>query len=170
VNINLASLVHSLKALGINNVVRFNGPAGDGGPAQGAQGSVPLFSLGMLYCCGELTKNRRSTADGGAAGRLHGGQGDRGVGAVVMCPEEVLTITSMLSAGKVVFYRHKDKEMLADAARQRFKFQRRNAGKAATVKPRRFKFRRAGGGAPAGLHLALPVISGKTGAWVKEQD
>jgi hypothetical protein len=76
----------------------------------------------------------------------------------VLRSDEVLTITSMLSVGKVVFYWPKDKEMLADAARQRFKFQRRKAGKSATTKPRRFKFWRArGAGAPTDLHLAPPV-------------
>jgi hypothetical protein len=85
-------------------------------------------------------------ADGGAVNRLHGGQGDRRIRAVVLRSEEVLTITSMLSVGKVVFYRPKDKEILADATRQRFKFQRRNIGKVATAKPQRFKFRRARGG------------------------
>jgi pre-mRNA-splicing factor ATP-dependent RNA helicase DHX16 len=76
-----------------------------------------LFSLGVLDCCSELTKSGLSAADGGAADRLHGGQGDRGIGVVVLWSEEVLTITSMLSAGKAVFYRPKDNEMLADAAR-----------------------------------------------------
>jgi hypothetical protein len=105
-----------------------------------------LFALGALDCCSELTKNGRSTADGGAVDRLHGGQGDRGVRVVVLRSEEVLTITSMMSVGKAVFYQPKDKEMLADAERQCFKFQRRNAGNAATVKPRRFKFWRVRGG------------------------
>jgi hypothetical protein len=45
------NVVHSLKALRINDVVRF-----DDGPAQGVQGPVPLFALNALDCCGELTK------------------------------------------------------------------------------------------------------------------
>jgi hypothetical protein len=35
-NSNLARVVHSLKALEINDVVHLDGPADDGGPAQGA--------------------------------------------------------------------------------------------------------------------------------------
>jgi hypothetical protein len=134
-----------LKMLGINDVVLFDGSAGDGGPTQGAQGPVAMFAPGALDCYGELTKNEQLAADGGDVDRLHGGQGDRDVGVVVLRSEEVLTITSMLSAGKAVFYRPKDKEMLADGARQHFKFQCRNTGKAATVKPWCFKFRRARG-------------------------
>ena len=36
------------------------------------------------------------------------------------CSEEVLTVVSMLSAGNAVFYRPRDRALLADAARQRF--------------------------------------------------
>jgi hypothetical protein len=57
----LSSLVHSLKTLWINDVVRFDGPAGDGGPAQDAQEPVLLFVLGALDCCSELIKNEQSS-------------------------------------------------------------------------------------------------------------
>jgi hypothetical protein len=93
-----ATTVALLKALGINDVVCFDGSVGDGGPTQGAQGPVAIFAPGALDCYGELTKNKRLAADGGDADRLHGGQGDRDVRAVVLRSEEVLTITSMLSA------------------------------------------------------------------------
>jgi hypothetical protein len=42
-------------------VVRFDGPAGDGGPAQDAQEPVLLFVLGALDCCSELIKNEQSS-------------------------------------------------------------------------------------------------------------
>jgi hypothetical protein len=64
----------------------------------------------------------------------------------VLRSEEVLTITSMLSVGKIIFYWSKDEEMLPNAVRQCFKFQCRKAGKVATAKPCRFKFQRARGG------------------------
>jgi hypothetical protein len=109
--------------------------------------TVALLKAFKDQFCGNLPKNGRSAVDGRAAERFHGSQGDRGVGAVVLRSEEVLTITSMLSVGKIIFYWSKDEEMLPNAVRQCFKFQCRKAGKVATAKPCRFKFQRARGGA-----------------------
>jgi pre-mRNA-splicing factor ATP-dependent RNA helicase DHX16 len=113
---NLTSVVLSLKALGINDLVSFDfmDP-----PATEAllKALEDLFALGALNCRGELTKTGRRMAELPLDPML--------AKAIVAseqygCAEEVLTVASMLSAGNAAFYRPKDKAMLADAARQRF--------------------------------------------------
>jgi pre-mRNA-splicing factor ATP-dependent RNA helicase DHX16 len=113
---NLASVVLSLKALGINDLVSFDfmDP-----PASEAllNALEDLFALGALNSRGELTKTGRRMAElpldpmmakAIVASERYG------------CSEEVLTIAAMLSAGNAVFYRPRDKALIADAARQRF--------------------------------------------------
>ncbi|OEL20338.1 Pre-mRNA-splicing factor ATP-dependent RNA helicase DEAH1 [Dichanthelium oligosanthes] len=113
---NLASVVLSLKALGINDLVSFDfmdPPASEGL----LKALEDLFALGALNSRGELTKTGRRMvelpldpmmAKAIVASERYG------------CSEEVLTVGSMLSAGNAVFYRPKDKALIADAARQRF--------------------------------------------------
>ncbi|PUZ66167.1 hypothetical protein GQ55_3G284700 [Panicum hallii var. hallii] len=118
---NLASVVLSLKALGINDLVSFDfvdPPASEGL----LRALEDLFALGALNSRGELTKTGRRMAELPLDPML--------AKAIVAserygCSEEVLTIASMLSAGNAVFYRPKDRALIADAARQHF-----NAGSA----------------------------------------
>lgn len=118
---NLASVVLSLKALGINDLVSFDfvdPPASEGL----LRALEDLFALGALNSRGELTKTGRRMAELPLDPML--------AKAIVAserygCSEEVRTIASMLSAGNAVFYRPKDRALVADAARQRF-----NAGSA----------------------------------------
>ncbi|KAF8765753.1 hypothetical protein HU200_008260 [Digitaria exilis] len=113
---NLASVVLSLKALGINDLVSFDfmdPPASEGL----LRALEDLFALGALNSRGELTKTGRRMAELPLDPML--------AKAIVAsekygCSEEMITIASMLSAGNAVFYRPKDKALIADAARQRF--------------------------------------------------
>ncbi|CAN6337723.1 unnamed protein product [Urochloa humidicola] len=113
---NLASVVLSLKALGINDLVSFDfmdPPASEGL----LRALEDLFALGALNSRGELTKTGRRMAELPLDPML--------AKAIVAserygCSEELLTVASMLSAGNAVFYRPKDKALIADAARQRF--------------------------------------------------
>ena len=109
-------MVLSLKALGINDLVSFDfmDPPSSEGLLKALE---DLFALGALNSRGELTKTGRRMAElpldpmlakAIVASELYG------------CSEEMLTIASMLSAGNAVFYRPKDKAVIADAARQRF--------------------------------------------------
>ncbi|KAG2619551.1 hypothetical protein PVAP13_3NG110600 [Panicum virgatum] len=113
---NLASVVLSLKALGINDMVSFDfvdPPASEGL----LRALEDLFALGALNSRGELTKTGRRMAELPLDPML--------AKAIVAserygCSEEVVTIASMLSAGNAVFYRPKDRALVADAARQVF--------------------------------------------------
>ncbi|CAN6328405.1 unnamed protein product [Urochloa humidicola] len=113
---NLASVALSLKALGINDLVSFDfmdPPASEGL----LRALEDLFALGALNSRGELTKTGRRMAELPLDPML--------AKAIVAsekygCSEELLTVASMLSAGNAVFYRPKDKALIADAARQRF--------------------------------------------------
>ncbi|CAN6355319.1 unnamed protein product [Urochloa humidicola] len=113
---NLASVVLSLKALGINDLVSFDfmdPPASEGL----LRALEDLFALGALNSRGELTKTGRRMAELPLDPML--------AKAIVAsekygCSEELLTVASMLSAGNAVFYRPKDKALIADAARQCF--------------------------------------------------
>ncbi|CAL4907996.1 unnamed protein product [Urochloa decumbens] len=113
---NLASVVLSLKALGINDLVSFDFM--DPPPSEGLLRALEdLFALGALNSRGELTKTGRRMAELPLDPML--------AKAIVAserygCSEEMLTVASMLSAGNAVFYRPKDKALIADAARQRF--------------------------------------------------
>ncbi|KAL6848933.1 hypothetical protein ACP4OV_021516 [Aristida adscensionis] len=113
---NLAGVVLALKALGINDLVSFDflDP-----PASEAllRALEDLFALGALNCRGELTKTGRRMAELPLDPML--------AKAIVAserygCSEEVLTVAAMLSAGNAVFYRPRDRAVLADAARRRF--------------------------------------------------
>lgn len=113
---NLTSVVLSLKALGINDLVSFDfmdPPASEGL----LRALEDLFALGALNSRGELTKTGRRMAELPLDPML--------AKAIVAserygCSEEMLTVASMLSAGNAVFYRPKDRALVADAARQRF--------------------------------------------------
>ncbi|RLN30264.1 hypothetical protein C2845_PM05G24220 [Panicum miliaceum] len=116
---NLASVMLSLKALGIDDIFDFVDPPASEGLLRALE---DLFALGALNSHGELTKTGRRMAELPLDPML--------AKAIVAserygCSEEVLTIAVMLSAGNAVFYRPKDRALVADAARQRF-----NAGNA----------------------------------------
>uniref|UniRef100_A0A0E0L230 RNA helicase n=1 Tax=Oryza punctata TaxID=4537 RepID=A0A0E0L230_ORYPU len=113
---NLANVVLALKALGINDLVGFDFM--DPPPAESLLKALEeLFALGALNSRGELTKTGRRMAEFPLDPMLSK--------AVVAserfgCSEEVITIAAMLSAGNAVFYRPKDKQVHADAARRAF--------------------------------------------------
>ncbi|KQK06502.1 pre-mRNA-splicing factor ATP-dependent RNA helicase DEAH1-like [Brachypodium distachyon] len=115
---NLANVVLRLKALGINDLVSFDfmdPPASE----SLLKALEELYALGALNGRGELTKTGRRMAEFPLDPMLSK--------AIVAsekyrCSEEVITIAAMLSAGpgSAVFYRPKDKQVHADAARQAF--------------------------------------------------
>uniref|UniRef100_J3M6T1 RNA helicase n=1 Tax=Oryza brachyantha TaxID=4533 RepID=J3M6T1_ORYBR len=113
---NLANGVVALKALGINDLVGFDfmdPPAAE----SLLKALEELFALGALNSRGELTKTGRRMAEFPLDPMLSK--------AIVAserygCSEEVITIAAMLSAGNAVFYRPKDKQVHADAARRGF--------------------------------------------------
>ncbi|KAG8085451.1 hypothetical protein GUJ93_ZPchr0010g8750 [Zizania palustris] len=113
---NLASVVLALKTLGINDLVSFDfmdPPAAE----SVIRALEELFALGALNSRGELTKTGRRMAEFPLDPML-----SKAIVASEMygCSEEVITIASMLSAGNAVFYRPKDKQVHADAARRGF--------------------------------------------------
>uniref|UniRef100_A0A0D9WG40 RNA helicase n=1 Tax=Leersia perrieri TaxID=77586 RepID=A0A0D9WG40_9ORYZ len=113
---NLANVVLALKTLGINDLVGFDfmdPPAAE----SLLKALEELFALGALNSRGELTKTGRRMAEFPLDPMLSK--------AIVAsekygCSEEVITIAAMLSAGNAVFYRPKDKQVHADAARRAF--------------------------------------------------
>ena len=113
---NLNSVVLLLKSLGINNLIEFDFM--DPPPAETLIRALEnLYALGALNDQGELTKMGRQMAEFPTdpmlarailAADKHG------------CVEEVLSIISMLGESSALFYRPKDKKLLADSARKRF--------------------------------------------------
>ncbi|KAL2039777.1 hypothetical protein N7G274_007636 [Stereocaulon virgatum] len=113
---NLNSVVLLLKSLGINDLMEFDFM--DAPPAETLIRALEnLYALGALNDKGALTKLGRQMAEFPTdpmlarsilAADKHG------------CVEEVLSIIAMLGESSSLFYRPKDKKILADSARARF--------------------------------------------------
>ena len=113
---NLNSVVLLLKSLGINELVDFDFM--DAPPAETLIRALEnLYALGALNDKGALTKLGRQMAEFPTdpmlarailAADKHG------------CVEEVLSVIAMLGESAALFYRPKDKKLLADSARARF--------------------------------------------------
>ncbi|KAL2045374.1 hypothetical protein ABVK25_012163 [Lepraria finkii] len=113
---NLNSVVLLLKSLGINHLMEFDFM--DAPPAETLIRALEnLYALGALNDKGALTKLGRQMAEFPTdpmlarsilAADKHG------------CVEEVLSIIAMLGESASLFYRPKDKKILADSARARF--------------------------------------------------
>ena len=113
---NLNSVVLLLKSLGINELVDFDFM--DAPPAETLiRAFENLYALGALNDKGALTKLGRQMAEFPTdpmlarailAADKHG------------CVEEVLSVIAMLGESAALFYRPKDKKLLADSARARF--------------------------------------------------
>jgi pre-mRNA-splicing factor ATP-dependent RNA helicase DHX16 len=113
---NLSGIVLLLKALGINDILDF-----DWMDAPAAEVLIQalnlLFAVGALNVKGELTRVGRQLAElpidimlakSIIASDQYG------------CAEEILSICAMLSESSSLFFRPKDKKLLADSARARF--------------------------------------------------
>ena len=113
---NLNSVVLLLKSLGINHLMEFDFM--DAPPAETLIRALEnLYALGALNDKGALTKLGRQMAEFPTdpmlarsilAADKHG------------CVEEVLSVIAMLGESASLFYRPKDKKILADSARARF--------------------------------------------------
>ncbi|KAJ8907632.1 hypothetical protein NDN08_007742 [Rhodosorus marinus] len=113
---NLAQVVLLLKSLGIDDLINFDFI--DAPPSEVLIKSLEqLYALGALNDRGELTKLGRRMAelplDPMMAKSLIGSE-------KYSCSEEVATICAMLSVNNSIFYRPKDKGVIADAARAAF--------------------------------------------------
>ena len=113
---NLASVVLLLKSLGINDLIRFDFM--DPPPAETLIKALEqLYALGALNDRGQLTKLGRRMAEFPM---------DPVLSKMLIhsetygCSEEVLSICAMLQVSNSVFYRPKDKAVLADNARKSF--------------------------------------------------
>ncbi|KAM7279154.1 hypothetical protein ACFE04_006288 [Oxalis oulophora] len=113
---NLANVVLTLKSLGIHDVVHFDFM--DIPPSELLLEALKLlFALGALNKHGELTKLGRRMADFPLDPMLSK--------AIVAsekysCSDEIISIAAMLSVGNSIFYRPKNKKILADNARKFF--------------------------------------------------
>ena len=113
---NLNSVVLLLKSLGINDLMEFDFM--DAPPAETLiRAFENLYALGALNDKGALTKLGRQMAEFPTDPMLA-----RSILAADKqgCVEEVLSIIAMLGESASLFYRPKDKKMLADSARARF--------------------------------------------------
>lgn len=113
---NLNSVVLLLKSLGINELMDFDFM--DAPPAETLIRALEnLYALGALNDKGALTKLGRQMAEFPTDPMLA-----RSILAADKqgCVEEVLSIIAMLGESASLFYRPKDKKMLADSARARF--------------------------------------------------
>ncbi|XP_050423506.1 pre-mRNA-splicing factor ATP-dependent RNA helicase DHX16 isoform X2 [Adelges cooleyi] len=114
--INLGNAVLMLKALGINDLIHFDFL--DPPPHETLVLALEqLYALGALNHRGELTKLGRRMAefplDPMMAKMLLASE-------KYSCSEEIATIAAMLSVNSAIFYRPKDKLILADTARKSF--------------------------------------------------
>lgn len=113
---NLCQVVLLLMSLGIDNLIDFDFI--DAPPAEALLRSLEqLYALGALNDKGKLTKRGRRMAElpldpmmakALLASEEHG------------CSEEVTIICAMLSVNNAIFYRPKEKKVMADAARAAF--------------------------------------------------
>ena len=113
---NLGNVVLLLKSLGINDLVHFDYM--DAPPHETLVMALEqLYALGALNHKAELTKLGRRMAEFPV---------DPLLSKMILasekykCSEEILSITAMLSVNNSIFYRPKDKILLADTARQNF--------------------------------------------------
>ncbi|OMO84112.1 hypothetical protein COLO4_22215 [Corchorus olitorius] len=113
---NLASVVLSLKSLGIHDLLNFDFM--DPPPAEALLKALELlFALSALNKLGELTKVGRRMAEFPL---------DPMLSKMIVasdkykCSDEVISIAAMLSVGNSIFYRPKDKQVHADNARMNF--------------------------------------------------
>jgi pre-mRNA-splicing factor ATP-dependent RNA helicase DHX16 len=113
---NLGSVVLLLKSLGINDLIHFDFM--DPPPAETLIRALEqLYALGALNDRGELTKLGRRMAEF----PLDPMQSKMLIASEeYKCSEEMIAIAAMLSAGNAIFYRPKDKAVLADAAKANF--------------------------------------------------
>lgn len=113
---NLSQVVLSLKSLGIDDLIHFDFL--DKPPTDALIRSLEqLYALGALNDRGELTKLGRRMAELPLdppmskcliASEKYG------------CSEEIITICAMLSVNNSIFYRPKDKAVMADSAKAAF--------------------------------------------------
>ena len=113
---NLSQVVLVLLSLGIDNLVEFDFL--DAPPADALLKSLEhLYALGALNSRGQLTKLGRRMAelplDPMMAKALLSSE-------TYGCSDEVATICAMLSVNNAIFYRPKEKKVMADAARAKF--------------------------------------------------
>ncbi|KAK8663679.1 hypothetical protein V6N13_083486 [Hibiscus sabdariffa] len=113
---NLASVVLSLKSLGVQDLLNFDFM--DPPTVEALRKAVELlFALSALNKVGELTKVGRQMAEFPL---------DPMLSKMIVasdkykCSDEVISIASMLSVGNSIFYRPKDKQVHADNARKNF--------------------------------------------------
>ena len=113
---NLGSVVLLLKSLGINDLIHFDFM--DPPPAETLIRALEqLYALGALNDRGELTKLGRRMAEF----PLDPMQSKMIIASEqYKCSEQMIVIAAMLSAGNAIFYRPKDKAVLADAAKANF--------------------------------------------------
>jgi pre-mRNA-splicing factor ATP-dependent RNA helicase DHX16 len=113
---NLASVVLSLKSLGIHNLLNFDFM--DPPPSEALIKSLELlFALGALNQLGELTKAGRRMAEFPLDPML---SKMIVVSDKYKCSDEIISIAAMLSIGPSIFYRPKDKQVHADNAMKNF--------------------------------------------------
>ena len=114
--VNLASVVLMLKSLGIDDMVSFDFMTRP--PADALMRALEqLYALGALNDRGALTALGRRMAEFPCDPQLS----KMLISAEKFgCAEEAVTVAAMLDAGNAVFYRPKDKALLADAARANF--------------------------------------------------
>ncbi|XP_009359017.2 pre-mRNA-splicing factor ATP-dependent RNA helicase DEAH1 [Pyrus x bretschneideri] len=113
---NLASVVLSLKSLGIHDLLHFDFM--DPPPSEALLKALELlFALSALNKVGELTKVGRRMAEFPL---------DPMLSKMIVasdkykCSDEIISIAAMLSIGNSIFYRPKDKQVHADNARLNF--------------------------------------------------
>mmetsp|Transcript_19503 Transcript_19503/g.40380 ORF Transcript_19503/g.40380 Transcript_19503/m.40380 type:complete len:812 (+) Transcript_19503:860-3295(+) len=113
---NMGNVVLQLKALGINDLLRFDFM--DPPPAETLMRAFEsLYALGALNDKGELTKLGRRMAEFPLDPLL---SKTVIISEKYKCSKEVLSMVSMLSIGASVFYRPKEKAVHADTARLNF--------------------------------------------------
>ncbi|KAH1264470.1 Pre-mRNA-splicing factor ATP-dependent RNA helicase DEAH1 [Glycine max] len=113
---NLANVVLTLKCLGIDNVMHFDfmDPPSDDALLKALE---LLYALSALNKFGELTKVGRRMAEFPL---------DPTLSKMIVasekfkCSDDIISIAAMLSVGKSIFYRPKDKQVYADNAMRNF--------------------------------------------------
>ena len=113
---NLANVGLTLKSLGIDNVMQFDfmDPPSDDALLKALE---LLYALSALNKFGELTKVGRRMAEFPL---------DPTLSKMIVasekfkCSDDIISIAAMLSVGKSIFYRPKDKQVYADNAMMNF--------------------------------------------------
>jgi pre-mRNA-splicing factor ATP-dependent RNA helicase DHX16 len=113
---NLSNVVLLLKSLGIHDLVHFDFM--DPPPAEALIKALEqLYALGALNDKGELTKTGRRMAEFPC---------DPQLSKMILasekygCADEAISVAAMLDVGSAVFYRPKERALLADTARMNF--------------------------------------------------